>query len=79
MGGKKYYTVFVGRKPGVYSFWPACNEQVLRYQGNVYKGYETFEEAIAAFNEYNNMKKITQPTCSTGESRSLLPPPHYRR
>jgi ribonuclease HI len=47
---KKFYTVWTGRKPGVYSSWHDCEEQVKGYEGAVYKGFSTELEAQTAFN-----------------------------
>ena len=39
------YVIFVGRQLGIYISWPECQQQVARYQGNVYKSYKSIEEA----------------------------------
>ncbi len=45
---QKYYVVWQGRKPGIYSDWDACKEQVAGVKGAQYKGFDTLAEAEAA-------------------------------
>ena len=40
--------VWQGRKPGIYSDWDACKEQVVGVQGAQYKGFDSMAEAEAA-------------------------------
>ena len=39
-----FYAVYRGRRPGVYSSWRSCQEQVNGYSHNSYEGFETLEE-----------------------------------
>ena len=48
MRKKKYYVVFRGRRPGIYTTWEECHSQVTRFQNNLYRGFETMKEAHAA-------------------------------
>ena len=48
-----WYVVHVGRVPGIYPTWRACQAQVHRYPGNCYKKYNTHAEALAAYNGGN--------------------------
>lgn len=50
----KFYTVWVGRKPGVYSSWEKCKEQIHGYENAVFKGFSTREQAEKAFTEDSN-------------------------
>ena len=45
---QKYYVVWQGKKPGIYTDWEACKEQVKGVQGAQYKGFDTMAEAEAA-------------------------------
>lgn len=45
---QKYYVVWQGRKPGIYSDWDECKEQVVGVQGAQYKGFDSMAEAEAA-------------------------------
>lgn len=46
------YVVFVGRQLGIYISWLECQQQVVGYQGNVYKSYKSIEEARTAWIMY---------------------------
>lgn len=41
----KFYTVFVGRQPGVYRSWDACKAQVSGYKGATYKSFDNQQDA----------------------------------
>lgn len=43
----KFYAVRKGRQPGVYTNWPACEEQVKGFPGAVYKAFPTKAQALA--------------------------------
>ena len=47
--GKKCYVVWEGRNPGIYFSWKECKEQVSGYSNNCYKGFDSYEEALAAY------------------------------
>ena len=49
MVGKKYYTVWKGVNPGVYSSWTDCQLQIKGFKGALYKSFDTREEAECAF------------------------------
>lgn len=49
MAKPKYYVVWEGKKPGVYSTWAKCKAQTDQYAGAKYKSYESREAAEAAF------------------------------
>ena len=41
----RFYAVRVGREPGVYTDWPACQRQVHRYSGAKYRSFRSRLEA----------------------------------
>ena len=41
----KYYAVRIGKKPGIYTTWAACQEQVHGFPGAQFKKFDTQEEA----------------------------------
>ena len=45
---QKYYVVWQGKKPGIYTDWDECREQVHGVVGAQYKGFDTMAEAEAA-------------------------------
>lgn len=46
---KKYYVVWVGAEPGIYTSWDECKQQVEGFQGAKYKSYPTLQEAEVAY------------------------------
>ncbi|NLN95040.1 MAG: ribonuclease H [Bacteroidales bacterium] len=49
MKNNKFYTVWIGRVPGVYQDWETCSEQVNGFKGAKYKSFPSLQEAEAAF------------------------------
>jgi len=47
----KFYVVWEGRKPGIYSSWKDCEAQVKGFQGAKYKGFPTQISAQNAWKE----------------------------
>lgn len=47
----KFYAVRNGHKPGVYTTWPSCEEQVKGFPGAVYKAFPTKAQALAFVRE----------------------------
>jgi ribonuclease HI len=45
----KFYVVWKGRTPGIYTDWNACNAQVHGFPGPKFKSFKTREEAEAAY------------------------------
>ena len=46
---QKYYVVWKGVSPGVYTSWTDCQLQIKGYDGALFKSFETKEEAEHAF------------------------------
>lgn len=46
---QKFYVVWKGVEPGVYSSWTDCQLQIKNYKGALYKSFATREEAEHAF------------------------------
>ena len=73
---KKYYVVWKGRIPGIYTDWTSCKKQVDKFSGGKFKSFATRDEAEAAFtwNSVNTTK--TNKPLSTKKhkpSKSSLP------
>lgn len=51
MAKQKYYVVWAGRNPGIYTSWAECQEQIKGYQQAKFKSYTNREEAEKAFEE----------------------------
>jgi ribonuclease HI len=45
---KKYYTVWKGKKTGVFEKWNDCKAQIKDFEGAQYKSFETFDAAKTA-------------------------------
>lgn len=45
----KYYVVWKGRKPGIYTQWPEAQAQIAGFEGALFKSYPHYEEAQQAF------------------------------
>ncbi|HEX5112480.1 MAG TPA: ribonuclease H family protein [Saprospiraceae bacterium] len=46
---QKYYVVWQGHNPGIYSSWDKCHAQVKNYPNAIYKSFNSKEEAMQAF------------------------------
>jgi ribonuclease HI len=46
---KKFYVIWVGREPGIYTDWPTAQKQIMKFSGAKYKSFPTKAEAEAAF------------------------------
>ena len=72
MAKQKYYVVWNGPSPGVYSSWEACQEAVNGVSGAKYKSFKSQAEAEDAFEmgeeAYENEASHTGNSCSSGNS-----------
>ena len=66
---KKFYAIASGRKPGIYTSWPAAQAQVTGYQGAKFKGFPTRAEAEAWIN--NPVYSAATPK-TTGKARPSI-------
>lgn len=54
---KKYYVVWKGHKPGIYSTWESCKKQIKDFKGSQYMSFASKELAKEAFSKtYNDYK-----------------------
>lgn len=60
---RKYYVVWRGREPGIYSTWSDCQLQTLGYENALFKAFETQEAAEKAYKE-NPLKHIRKKTAN---------------
>lgn len=51
MAKKKYYVVWVGKKPGIYSSWAACQAQTNGFRQAKFKAFTTRGQAEKAYHE----------------------------
>jgi len=55
MPKSKYYVVWEGKIPGIYDKWEMCYKQIEGIKDAKYKSFETYQEALEAFNiDYND-------------------------
>ncbi len=58
-GKKKYYVVWRGFRPGIYSTWEACKKQVEGFERAQYKSFGSLEEAQRAFEKsYEEIREL---------------------
>lgn len=50
MAKKKFYVVWHGVNPGIYTSWTDCKLQINGFEGAIYKSFESLEEAKEAIN-----------------------------
>ena len=57
MSKKKFYVVWKGKKPGIYSSWSVCKNQIDGFEGAQYKSFVDIDEAEEAFSkQYEDYK-----------------------
>lgn len=77
MTKKKYYVVWKGKKPGVYSSWAVCKHQIDGFEGAQYKSFASIDDAEEAFSKnYEDYKgKNTKtPKLSLAEQKKFGAP-----
>jgi len=57
---KKYYVVWRGHRPGIYTDWSAVLQQITSYQGALYKSYKSKWEAEKAFKQGPSALKVAK-------------------
>ena len=53
----KYYAVYKGVQPGIYTSWDECKLQIHKFQGAIYKSFKTIGEAKYFFKNGNMDKE----------------------
>lgn len=51
MAKQKYYVVWEGKQPGIYTDWKECERQILNYDGARYKSFQSKELAEKAYHD----------------------------
>lgn len=64
MAKQKYYVVWKGQKPGIYSSWADCEKQIKGFVGALYKSFEDIKEAEKAY--------ISKPHLFMGKPKSTI-------
>lgn len=70
---QKFYVVWKGAEPGIYTSWTDCQLQIKNYKGAIYKSFATREEAEHAFATpaYVYLKKVRQQHTNRKRKKSL--------
>ena len=69
---KKFYVIWVGREPGIYTDWPTAQKQVIKFAGAKYKSFPTKAEAEAAF-AGGTVSSTSSSKASNGNNLSAPP------
>ncbi len=73
---QKYYVIWLGHVPGVYTTWPQAKQQVDGYKGAKYKSFPSRAQAEAAFDGgYRRYLKQAMSKKPAAASRSTSSPP----
>ena len=76
---EKFYVVWKGKRPGVYTTWDDCKAAITGHKGAQYKSFPTFDQAKKAYNsnyeEYKG-KKNSSPGLSP-EQLLMIGEPDY--
>ena len=70
MAKKKYYVVWKGVTPGIYSTWDECRAQVFGYESAQYKSFSSLEEANKAFSD-NPWQHLKSKNAQSNKSTAL--------
>lgn len=73
MAKQKYYVVWEGRKPGIYSDWETCSAQVQGFAQAKYKAFDSKAEAEKAFK--SNYWAVIGKTSPGVKSSEIQKPP----
>ena len=79
MAKKKFYVVWKGVKPGIYSSWEDCKAQVSGFENALYKSFPTQKEAEKALSENpwkslnNQHRKKAKSGASSTPAEKILP------
>lgn len=79
MAAKKYYVVWKGIIPGIYSSWTDCKKQIDGFEGAQYKSFKTKELAEKAFDgSYHDFQGIdTRILERTDEQKAIYGDPEW--
>jgi len=78
MANAKYYVVWVGKTPGIYTAWNECKAQVDGVPGAKYKSYPTKAEAEKAY-AIGFQKAFAQAGVKAGPNKAAEPAGDYDR
>ncbi|MEL6918163.1 MAG: ribonuclease H family protein [Bacteroidota bacterium] len=77
---EKFYTVWKGKRPGIYTSWDDCKAAISGFKGAQYKSFPTFVAAKNAYNgDYTDYTgKKTSKMALSKEQLAKIGNPNYR-
>jgi ribonuclease HI len=72
----KWYVVFEGLKPGIYTSWHECSEYVLNVEHARYQSYKTHAQAVQEYNDALRMGTVRQVQARSRTNPVLMAPSH---
>lgn len=80
MTKNKFYVVWHGVNPGIYTSWTECKAQVNGCEGAIYKGFPTREEAEKAYNSspYIYIARAKKEAYGQNDKLQMTNPPTNR-
>lgn len=73
MAKKKYYVVWKGREPGIFTSWAECEAQVKGFTGAEYKAFDSLGEAEAAYKSQYEAYKGKPSSIGKWKTASIKP------
>jgi ribonuclease HI len=68
---QKFYVVWHGHKPGIYTDWGTAKKQIENFKGAKYKSYKTKAEAESAFKDIGPQLDIRQKRSAVNTANSI--------
>ncbi len=72
---KKFYVVWQGREPGIYTDWNQCKRQIDKFSGAKYKSFTSLSDAQAAFKG----ERVAAGTALKGGGKKITTQPTKRQ
>lgn len=66
---KKFYVIWTGHKPGIYSDWPTAKKQVDGFPGARYKSFTSEAEALAAYGRPATVQAAASGSKAKGKAK----------
>ncbi|XP_019248794.1 PREDICTED: uncharacterized protein LOC109228068 [Nicotiana attenuata] len=65
LSASKVYVVFRAKRPELYDSWCECAPMVIGFKGSIFQSFKSYDEAIAAFNEFQEENPDTESPSSS--------------
>jgi viroplasmin and RNaseH domain-containing protein len=72
----KWYVIFEGFKPGIYTSWHECNEYVLKVHNARYQSFKSYAEAVHQYNDALRMGTVRQVHATVMTDPLFMAPIH---